>query len=324
MQQADTAVIVLNWNGRQHLETCLASVCRQDSVRAKIFLVDNGSRDGSVEYVRNSFPEVTIVANKKNVGFAEGNNIGIRAVLEDSTIRFIAVLNNDTEVDAGWLRALHTAIERDVRIGAVASRMMNFFQRDVFDSAGDYLLPHAFKVVTRGAGEKDRGQYAEENECFIARGGAALYRREMLEDICLDGDYFDRHFFAYIEDTDLSVRARLRGWKIVYAPSAVVYHKVSATVNTLASTFRLFHSGRNRIFFAIKNLPISLWPAAVRDRAALAAGTGGTLVRAWLFIRIGVAALIALPRLFRQRLVIGHRRTLTKRDILDWQRMFSI
>lgn len=324
MQQFDTAVIILNWNGRQHVEACLRSVCNPDDTHAQIILVDNDSHDDSLTFVRAAFPQVRVIQNKKNFGFAEGNNIGIRDALDNPSIRFIALLNNDTEVSSGWLSALRHTMDGDQKNGIVASRMMNFFQRDTFDSAGDFLLPDAFKVVTRGTGEKDNGQYGQAGECFSARGGAVMYRREMLEDIRLDGDYFDRNFFAYIEDTDLSVRARLRGWRVVYAPTAVVYHKVSATVNSLSNTFRLFHSGRNRIFFAVKNLPTRLWLSAIRGNTDPTATTRSIVRTGWLYCRIGWGVLGALPRLIHQRKVITQRRTVPIHDILDWPQRFSI
>ncbi len=320
-----SAIIILNWNGLEHLETCLSSVARLVDVRPRIVLVDNGSTDDSVAFVRKNFPAVETIETGKNLGFAEGNNVGVREVLKDPAIQYVAVLNNDTEVDAGWLLEMITVAESDEQIGAVASKMMNYYRRDEFDSAGDFLLPHTLKVVTRGAGERDVGQYDTTEECFSARAGAALYRRAMLEDIKLGNDYFDSHFFAYVEDTDLSVRARLRGWRIMYAPKAVVYHKVSATTKKMSILFQRFLTGRNRIYMAIKNLPVRLWLRALEGRSGLPTGARvGVIARSLLYVRIAWGVAISLPRLLAQRHTIQSRRTISVRDILEWRNTFSI
>lgn len=318
-------IIILNWNGREHLDVCLSSVLRMRDVDPRVILVDNGSHDGSVAFARERFPDIEIIETGSNVGFAEGNNVAIRSVLKDRGIKYVAVLNNDTEVDQHWLASLTTAMDQDERIGAVAGKMMNYYQKEIIDSTGDFLLPDAFKVVTRGSGEHDHGQYDRPGECFSARAGAALYRREMLEDICLDGDYFDSHYFAYIEDTDLSIRARLRGWRIVYAPEAVVYHKVSATTKKMSVLFQRFHTGRNRLYTAIKDLPIRMWPVAARGYSRLSGSVRiGRLARVWLWVHIIGSIIWAMPRLLRQRRLIQSRRTISIHDILDWQKKFSI
>ncbi|MFZ6035720.1 MAG: glycosyltransferase family 2 protein [Patescibacteria group bacterium] len=319
----DTAVIILNWNGRCHLQDCLSTVLAQRTHRQRVMVVDNGSTDDSVVLLRQMFPTVQIIQTGKNLGFAEGNNVGIRQALQDPQIRYIAVLNNDTAVDGRWLESLIAVAEADKHIGAVGSRMMRFYERDVFDSAGDFVLAGTLKVVTRGAGERDRGQYRAVEECFSARGGAALYRREMLEDVRLGHDYFDSHYFAYAEDSDLSIRARLRSWKIMYAPDAVVYHKVSATTKTLSSDFMRYHTGRNRVLTTMKNLPFRLWVTALRGTAHGPSDESAT-VGYWRYVRIVGAVIWALPRLVRLRRLIQRRRTISIHDILQWQKYFSI
>jgi len=254
----NTSIIIVNWNGKHHLDVCLSSIFNQTYKDFNVIFVDNGSTDDSVEYVKNNFSEVNIIECKKNYGFAEGNNIGIRQALKNPEVKYIVTLNNDTETDKDWLKQLIEVAEKDEKIGAVSSKMLFFNQRNVIDSAGDFLLPDSLKAVTRGYKQEDKGQFEKVEECFSARAGAALYSREMLEEIYSDSDYFDSNFFAYIEDTDLSIRARLKGWKILFAPQAVVYHKVASTTKKMSYIFRRYYSGRNRLFTAIKNYPVKL------------------------------------------------------------------
>ncbi len=325
MVNSRCVIIVLNWNGKQHLDTCLRSVFSQRFDSFGVLLVDNGSTDGSVDFVRQNFPEVEVIALPKNLGFAEGNNVGIRRALKDESIQYIVTLNNDTEVAPDWLEQLVAIVERDKKIGAVCSKMLYFQERNKLDAAGDYLQPGSFKVVTRGHSEIDQGQYDTLEECFSARAGAALYRREMLEDISLDGDYFDRHYFAYIEDTDLSIRARLRGWKIMYAPASRVYHKVAATSNTVSDSFRRYQSGRNRLFTAIKDLPVSSWLASVRGRESIEAGYRFSFWKSpGLYGKILVSTMFSLPRLIRQRATIQSQRLIIPSDIMKWRDRFTL
>ncbi|MFH0804818.1 MAG: glycosyltransferase family 2 protein [Patescibacteria group bacterium] len=319
------AVIIVNWNGREHLSTCLRSLSAQRYDNFSVILVDNGSCDDSVKYVHDTFPAVTILEQKMNLGFAEGNNVGIRHALRDPSVRYVATLNNDTEVAPGWLAELVHAVKSDARIGAACSKMMFFQKRNVVDSAGDFLLPGTMKVVTRGYGEDDRGQYDQVEECFSARAGAALYRREMLEDTQLAGDYFDSRYFAYVEDTDLSIRARLRGWHVVYAPGAVVYHKVAATSSKLSYVFRRYHSGRNRILTALKDYPPSLWIKSLRGTDSIDRDYRLPLGQAILtYLRIVRSVVALLPRTVRQRKYIQSRRTVSMAEVRSWPRCFEL
>lgn len=319
------SIIILNWNGREHLATCLHSIFNQTYKQFEVIFVDNASRDDSIEYVKKNWPLVKIIQEHKNTGFAEGNNIGIRQALKNPEIEYVVTLNNDTEVAPDWLKELVAIAETDERIGAVSSKILFFDQRNLIDSTGDFLLPHSLKVVARGYRQRDVGQYESVEECFSARAAAALYRRQMLEDICLDGDFFDRHFFAYIEDVDLSVRARLRGWKILYAPRSVIYHKVASTSKRLSHIFRRYHAGRNRLFTAIKNYPVGLWLTSIRERASVDDDYRlSFLENATIYSRIIGSLLISLPRLLRQRRYIQRRKKIGKAEIRGWMEKFEI
>ncbi len=242
-------VIIVNWNGREYLETCLGSLERQDFRRFEVVLVDNGSEDGSVGMVRTRFPGVTeIIENGRNLGFGVANN---QAIVR-ARGRYIILLNNDTEVDSGWLGALVAAAETDASIGMCASKILNFYRRDEIDNTGHLVYPDG---LNRGRGrlEIDRGQYDGAREALFPSGCAALYRRAMLEEIGL----FDDTFFAYGDDTDLGLRGRLAGWRCAFVPEARVYHRYSATTGQYSAR-KAFLVERNRVWVAVKTLPISM------------------------------------------------------------------
>lgn len=241
------SVIILTWNGRMYLEQCLASLAAQTFRDFETILVDNGSSDGSAEYVRESFPWVRLLELPKNVGFAEGNNRGL--LLAGGW--YVVTLNNDTKVAPDFLEELVRVVDSDDMIGMVAAKMRNFYQPEIIDAAG-------LKIATNGlgynigVGEVDRGQH-DAALPFGPCGGAALYRRTMLDGI----GFFDPDFFAYYEDFDLAWRGRLAGWKAAAAPKALVYHIHSATSGDM-SGFKVYHTHRNKWFVILIN-----WPAAL-------------------------------------------------------------
>ncbi len=237
------SVIVLNWNGRRYLDGCLSSLRSQTFPDFEIILVDNGSTDGSVEWVEVHFPQVRIIRNAQNVGFAAGNNQAIRA----SRTGYIVTLNNDTRVEPDWLASLVAEAERDPGVGMCASKMLFADRPDIINSTGISLDPVGIAWDRRG-GEADDGRETEPVQVFGPCAGAALYRRSMLDQIGL----FDEHFFAYLGDVDLAWRARLAGWRCLYVPHARVYHVHSATA-VEGSPFKNRLLGRNKVWTIVKN-----------------------------------------------------------------------
>ena len=215
-------------------------------------MVDGGSTDGSVALLEESFPEVRILALDENPGFSGSVNAGIRA----SGTEMVVLLNNDTEQDAGWLEALVRATDTHPEAGSFASKLLSLHERRVLDGAGDVLrssgLPYRL-----GHGERDRGQFDAPGYVFGACAAAALYRREMLEEIGL----FDEDFFAYCEDGDLSFRAQLAGYRCLYVPDAVVYHVGGASTGGKRSTTATRLGTRNSLSLLVKDLPAPLVPA---------------------------------------------------------------
>ena len=242
------SVVVLNWNGRHFLEECLGSLRAQTLGDFEMIFVDNGSTDSSLDYVRQEFPEVRAIALNHNAGFAEGNNVGIRA----STGEYVALLNNDTKAHPRWLESLRTTLDTHPEIGFCASKIVLYDQPGVIDSAGD-LFYTCGVGEKRGRSETDRGQFAQLQPVFGACAAAALYRRSMLEDVGL----FDEDFFAYAEDVDLSFRAQLAGHKCLFVPEAVVYHHLQGTSRALPDE-SLYLSRRNAFCVLVKNMPGAL------------------------------------------------------------------
>jgi len=243
-------VVVPNWNGEGFLRSSLGSLREQSFGDFETVLVDNGSTDDSVAFVHRNFPEVRVLTLGENKGFSVAVNAGIRA----SHAEYVALLNNDTETDPGWLEALVRAAEAYPEAGLFASKMVDFNDRRLLDGAGDALRRSGLPLRL-GHGEPDRGQYDEAAFVFGACAGAALYRRDMLDDIGL----FDEDFFANCEDGDLSFRAQLAGYRCLYVPESVIYHMGSATFGKRSpAAVRL--GTRNSLCLLVKNLPTPLVP----------------------------------------------------------------
>jgi GT2 family glycosyltransferase len=245
---ARVSVIILNWNGRHFLERCLQPLLTQTFQDFEIVLVDNGSKDGSVSFLEEHYPQVRLITNQENQGFAAANNQAIRAT--DS--EFVATLNNDTEVTPNWLEELVRAADMaDDKTGAYASKMLFTYRPGMIQSAGIALDRAGIAWDWRG-GEKDDPTEQEIVEVFGASAGAALYRRSMLDEIGL----FDEAFFAYLEDVDLAWRAQWAGWKALSVPTARVLHFHSGTGRE-GSRFKNWHLGRNKVWVIVKDYP---WP----------------------------------------------------------------
>jgi len=213
-----------------------------------IILIDNGSTDGSVAYVREHFPDVEVIALSENRGFAGGNNVGIRAAHSE----YIALLNNDAQPEPHWLEALVHALEAHPEVGFCASKMLGADDPRVIDTAGDVFYDYGVGGK-RGMDQLDGPEFSQTEYVFGACAGAAIYRRTMLEDIGL----FDEDFFLYGEDIDLSFRAQLRGYKCLFVPQARVYHEVAATAGR-GSHPSVYYSRRNMFYVLVKDLPTSL------------------------------------------------------------------
>ncbi len=299
------SVIIPHWNGKQHLPVCLSALRRQSHKDVEVILVDNGSTDGSQAFVRQAFPEVRVLELGRNLGFTGACNAGYRVTHG----QFIVLLNNDTEADPHWIECLVDGFGRYPQAGALASKLLLFDRRDHFHAAGDFYRVDGIPG-NRGVWQRDSGQFDREEEVFSACAAASAYRRQMLDDI----GFLDNAFYFSCEDIDLSWRARLRGWQVIYLPQAVVYHKLKATGGSVTGSY---YDGRNFLYLIWKNYPTSLlrrhWPSVLGaqwriSRAALGAWRG-TAARARL--RGQLAGIAAAGRLWPKRRQVQATRRVT-------------
>lgn len=307
------SVIILSWNGKRFLDACLGSLAEQSCRDFEVVLVDNGSTDGTSEYIQKNYPWVKLVMLPENTGFSAGNNHGLLVAQG----RYIITLNNDTKVKPDFIDEMVKAVEANPRIGMVAAKMLNYYEPGRIDSVGVRVADNGLGYNI-GVGEQDVGQYEKPAEVFGACAGAALYRREMVEEV----GFFDPDFFAYYEDLDLAWRGRLSGWLCVAAPRAVVLHVHSATSGKM-SPFTVYHLHRNKWYTVLKNWPVELllkgFPKIVLfDLAsiflAVSRGRGTAAIR----------ARIDLVRNFRQ--VLAKRRvvqSLSRLTVAEVAELFS-
>ena len=297
-------MIIVNWNGKRHLQVCLSALRRQTFGDFETILVDNASTDGSVEFVRETFPEVRVIALGTNAGFAAGNNAGY----ERARGEWIVLLNNDTEADERWLEEIHTASTDFPRAGSFASKMLFFEDRKRIDNCG-FAVTRAGTAVDLGRDEQDGPAWAEPRRVFGACGGAAAYRRRMLDDI----GFLDPEFFMTFEDLDLSFRGQLQGYECVFLPRAIVYHRLGATRKKNPAQ-DVFFSQRNIELAYLKNMPFRMILGSLPHRLVYELGGAAYFTRLGVgtaFFRAKLDALRRLPSLLRQRQEVQRRRTLT-------------
>ncbi len=297
------SVVIPNWNGIHLLVPCLNSLRAQTWRDFETVVVDNGSTDGSRDVLAREYPEVRVIPLEQNRGFAPAVNEGIRAARGS----FVVLLNNDTEAAPRWLEELACAVNENPRAGIVACKLRLFDRRDYLHGAGDVYRVDGIPG-NRGVWEQDRGQYDDARGVFGACGGAAAYRKAMLDEI----GGFDEALGSYCEDVDLNWRARWAGYACAYAPRAIVYHMISATGGgPLAS----FFVGRNVIWVMAKNYPSGLWKRyrrrIVQAQLQIAwealKSIRGAAARARLCGQ--VAGLLGLPRWLKRRGELVRRAT---------------
>ncbi|MCZ7570994.1 MAG: glycosyltransferase family 2 protein [Ardenticatenaceae bacterium] len=252
------SVVIPTRKGRAWLPDCIAGLRAQTLPPAEILVVDNGSRDGSAAWLAAQ-PDLRLITNRENVGFAAAANQGLCA----ATAPFVALLNDDTRPDPRWLAALLAPMLANERVGACASLLVFANQPAMVQSAGITIDRAA--IAWDRLGGRPVGEAQQAGEIFGASGGAALYRRAMLDEIGL----FDERFFAYLEDVDLAWRAQTAGWRCAYVPDALVYHLTSATSGE-GSPFKKQLLGRNKVWLVAKNAPLRDLPLILAyDMAAV-------------------------------------------------------
>ncbi len=317
------AVTVVTHNSQSYIRSCLESVLSQEHPACEVAVVDNDSRDGTLDAVMPFRDRVRIIRNSFNAGFAGAQNQAIAATRS----HWVLTLNPDTQLEPDFLSELLRAAQPDERTGTVCGKLRSLHpdlsrpSEPVLDSTG-ILFSDELRHFDRGWGESDRGQFDRTEYVFGSTGAAALYRRRMIEEISTSSGFFDPDFFAYREDADVAWRAQLLGWRCLYAPSAVGYHvrrvrpgrrgNIPAAIN--------MHSVKNRFLMRVKNLTSPVWrqcawPTLRRDLMVL----GGCLLTEPASLPAFWRLLRSMPKALRQRREIMARASAEDRhEIASW------
>lgn len=300
MDRPDVTVVVVTWQQRDLALRCLASLAEQ-TVPCRVLLVDNGSTDDTSEAVLAAYPSTDVLRLPANLGFAGG----VDAAMAQLRTRFVALLNNDAVADPGWLAASLDAL-RDPRVAAATAKLLFDDGSGTVNNTGVVLLATGYGA-DRGLGLADDERFADPVEVFGFSGGAAVLRTMAVRAV----GGFAAEWFMYYEDTDLSWRLRLAGWRVVYAPGALVWHRHAASSDS-ASAFFAFQNERNRLLMLIRNAPVR---TAVGGAGRFVLTTGSLVAKRLLRrdvppaavfdprLRIGVGRDVVrrLPRTLRQR-----------------------
>jgi GT2 family glycosyltransferase len=322
------SVVVVTWNRRDLLRSCLQSLTRQKLEQPfEVVVVDNGSDDGSPEMALQEFTgnaafRLKLIRNQVNRGFCAGNNQGFA----ESDSEFVALLNNDAEAEPDWLSALGRAFEGGPEVGMAASKILVHEDPGRIDKVGHLIYPDG-QNRGRGSGELDAGQFDRIEEVLWPDGCAAMYRRAMLDQI----GGFDEDFFAYADDAELGLRARIAGWKCLYMPAARVRHHRGATLG-VRSERRLVLIERNRVLLAAKLFPWSLlwlngayyltrllaglWASAThKGEVGRYPGVSGKIRVVLALLKGDLAALTLLPKMLAKRRSVNRIRKLSPREV---------
>lgn len=258
-----TTVIIPNYNGMKYLPDCLSFLKRSRSYDPEestnelllprhefdTIVVDNGSDDGSVAFMRSEFPKVKIISFSENTGFCKAVNAGIQA----AETPYVILLNNDTKVDTFFVSKLEQALEKRPDCFSIGAKMLSMDKPEIIDDAGDLYcaLGWAFAL---GKGQP-ASRYQTDGDIFAACAGAAIYRRGLFEKIGL----FDENHFAYLEDIDIGYRAKIYGYQNGFCHGALVYHAGSASTGSRYNRFKVRMSARNSVYLVYKNMPFLQW-----------------------------------------------------------------
>lgn len=319
------SVSILLWNARRHLPDCILSAQAQTYPALELIVSDNASTDGSPESVKEQFPDIRLIENERNLGYAGGHN---RAIAR-SCAEYVLLLNPDVRLQPDYVARLVEALEADPRVGMAQGKLLNAAWTDgallpdgTLDSTGIWLSKTR-RNGDRGIGERDAGQYDREKNVFGAAGAAPLYRRAMLEDVNLAGEWLDETFFAYREEVDLAWRAQWRGWRCRYVPRAVAFHARAYAPGTRGQQptelRRLQY--RNRYLMLIKNDALAnvlchLPYLVVTEVAAL----GYVWLKERELLPCYLDVLRLMPPMLRKRQAIMANRRISNREMRRWFR----
>jgi GT2 family glycosyltransferase len=316
------SVTIVTWNSAQYLAECFASLERQDYRELEVIIVDNDSSDDTRALLRELASRWRVIYNERNVGFAAGQNQAIRA----SGGEWVLCLNPDIVLDPDFISRLVAAGEEHPDAGSVCGKLLRWdpaaaqHRTDIIDSTGIYFTRN-MRHLDRGAEERDDGQYDNVQYVFGASGAAVMFRRDFIEGVSVEGEFFDEEFFAFREDGDLAWRAQVMGWKCLYTPAAVAWHvrRVTPERRSHLPLVINWHSVKNRFLMRGKNSSGWLcrqlfFPVAWRDLMTL----GYALLRDWRMLSAVGYPLRAMDSIRRKRAIIQSRRKVSDRDLLWW------
>lgn len=325
------SVNIVTYNAQDLIEPCLESALKQTYPNVEILVIDNASIDNTLKVIRKIRARIRIIRNEKNLGYTGGHNIGIRK----SKGEYVLCLTQDVVLDKDFIKNAVKTMEKDNGIGSIQGKFyrikdLNKLEKNVIDNTGLLMFKNR-RVISRGLGERDKGQYNKTEEIFGVDGAAPLYRKRALEDIKIDNEYFDEDLFMYKEDIDLAWRLRLFDWKAVYEPRAVAYHLRSAGEKAVRdyvsvalarrkiSKFAKFYSFKNDRLIRIKNELPGLFFRHIFY--ILIKETG-----AWAYVLIfehytwkAIKTLITqIPNAWRKRKIIMAKKKVGKKEIKKW------
>jgi GT2 family glycosyltransferase len=316
------SIAIVTFNSARYIRRCLEAVLAQDGVSLRVVVADNASTDGTHAILSEFQGRIQVILCPRNVGFAAGQN---RAIEASAGADWVLTLNPDVLMQPGFVRHLLDAGSADPTVGAVCGKLFSIapgfepLAEPRIDSAGIYFTPN-MRHFDRGWYERDSRRYDCGEYVFGASAAAALYRREMIDDIAVDGDFFDPDFFVYREDADVAWRAQLMGWRCLYAPEAVAHHVRTVTPanrRTLPGFINM-HSVKNRFLMRIKNVTPGLYrrywlPMTLRDLVVM----GGSIFWEPSSLRAFWRVAKCLPRAVKQRRQIMARRRVSDEELVD-------
>jgi GT2 family glycosyltransferase len=316
------SVTIVTCNSEPHLSECFVSLRQQDYPKLEVTIVDNASTDGTGELLLGVESRWRVIYNDSNVGFAAGQNQAIRA----SAGEWVMCLNPDVVLSPDFVSQLVAAGEARRNAGSLCGKLLRWgpagesHKTNIIDSTGIYFTRN-MRHLDRGAEEQDNGQYDRVQYVFGASGAAAIFRREFIEAVSVEGQFFDEEFFAFREDADLAWRAQVMGWKCLYTPAAVAWHVRRVTPERRADLPLVinWHSVKNRFLMRGKNASGWLcwrlfFPVAWRDLMTV----GYALLRDWRMISAVFYPFRAFGSIRRKRAIIQARRKVSDRDLLWW------
>ncbi len=346
MTRSRVTVTIVAWNSMMFLPDALASLMTQTFRDFSVVVVDNASSDGVAEFIHEKYPDVAVIRNPRNRGFAHAHNQAIEYARayhrKDDAEHYVLVTNPDVVLEPDFLEKLVAAADHDEQAGAVGGMLLRIHREgegelvegvrtDVIDSAG-IRVSRARRITDRGAGESaENDQYNVKREVFGLTAALVLYRLSALEDVAYHNEYFDEDFFVYKEDIDLAWRLRLRGWKALYVPAAKAYHYRGAGIDDRAGAWRTFrnrkrkpaivnyHSSKNHLFLLAKN---EQWRNGLIDAWRIVPYELMKFLHVALFETRNLGAYVTylrmLPRMLRKRRLIMERARVSAKEMRSW------